>query len=115
VSALRTKLAALTGRQLEPHGPFSLEVDPPEATLSHLAGGIGRLYSQVGRADVAPTVSQTAALAALEKDYALVMGRWKAIQSVDLPALNRQLSGGGLPEIKLTAEPAPASESEDEE
>jgi hypothetical protein len=115
VGALRTKLAALAGSRPEHPGPLSLEVDPPEATLSQLAGEIGGLYSQVGRADVAPTASQTAALTALEKDYALLMGRWKAIKSEDLPALNRQLSGGGLPEIKLKAEPAPASESEDEE
>jgi len=115
VSALRTKLAALAGSRPARHGPPPPEVDPSEATLSRVMGQIGGLYSQVGGADVAPTASQTAALAALEKDYALVMGRWKAIKSEDFPALNRQLSGGGLPEIKLKAEPTPASESEDEE
>jgi hypothetical protein len=73
------------------------------------------LYGQVGRADVAPTASQPAALAAVEKDQAAVMGRWKAIKATDLPALKRQLSAGGLSEIELEAEPAPASESEDEE
>jgi hypothetical protein len=55
------------------------------------------------------------ALASVEKDYAAAMTRWSAIKSKDLPALNRQLSGAGLPEIQLKAEPAPASESENEE
>ena len=110
VSALRAKLTALTGTRAERAAPR-----PPEATLSRVAGEIGGLYGQVGRADVAPTATQMAALAAAEKDYAAVMGRWKAIKSTDLPALNRQLGGGGLPEIKLKAEPAPASESENEE
>jgi photosystem II stability/assembly factor-like uncharacterized protein len=110
VRSLRTKLAALTGGRAEFFAPPS-----PEVTLSRLAGEIGGLYGQVGRADVAPTASQLAALAAVEKDHAAVMGRWKAIKSTDLPALNRQLSAGGLSEIKLEAEPAPASESEDEE
>jgi hypothetical protein len=110
VSALRTKLSALTGGRARFPAPRS-----PEATLSRIAGEIGGLYGQVGRADVAPTATQLAALAAVEKDQAAVMARWKAIKSADLPALNRQLSGSGLPEIKLEAEAAPASESEDEE
>jgi hypothetical protein len=110
VSALRKKLSALVGSRGGFFAPPS-----PEVTLSRVAGEIGGLYGQVGRADVAPTASQTAALAAVEKDHASVMGRWKAIKSADLPALNRQLSGGGLPEIRLKAEPAPASESENEE
>jgi hypothetical protein len=69
----------------------------------------------VGSCDAAPTATQTAALAAVEKDDAEVMARWKAIKSTDLPALNRQLSGAGLAVIKLKAEPEPASESENEE
>jgi photosystem II stability/assembly factor-like uncharacterized protein len=110
VGALRKKVAALAGGRGGFFAPPS-----PELTLARLAGEIGGLYGQVGRADVAPTASQLAALAAVEKDQAAVMGRWEAIKSTDLPALNRQLNVGGLSEIKLEAEPAPASESEDEE
>jgi len=51
----------------------------------------------------------------VQKDYGEVMGRWKAIKSSDLPALNSQLTAGGLTVIKLQAEPEPASESENEE
>jgi hypothetical protein len=110
VSAFRKKLSAFAGSRGGFFAPPS-----PEATLSRVAGEVGGLYGEVGRADVAPTATQTAALADAQKDYAMVMGRWKTMKSTDLPALNRQLSGGGLPELKLKAEPAPATESENEE
>jgi hypothetical protein len=80
-----------------------------------VAGEVGGLYGQAGGADVAPTAAQMAALAAVQKDYGEVMGRWKAIKSTDLPALNSQLSAGGLTVIKLQADPEPASETENEE
>ena len=88
---------------------------PRAATLSRVAGEVGGLYGQAGGADVAPTATLMAALAAVQKDYGEVMGRWQAIKSKDLPALNSQLSAGGLSVIKLQAEPEPASESENEE
>jgi len=110
LSTLHTKLSALVGSRPGRFAPI-----PSAATLSRIAGEVGGLYGQVGGADVAPTATQMAALAAVEKDYAEVMGRWKPIKSTDLPALNRQLSAGGLTEIKLQAEPEPASETENEE
>jgi len=110
VSALRTKLSALSGSRRGRFAP-----GPSTLSLSRVAGEIGELYRQVWGADVAPTAAQMAALAAVEKDYAEVMRRWKAIKSTDLPALNRQLSAGRLPVIKVEAEPEPASESENEE
>jgi hypothetical protein len=111
VGALRKKVAGLAGGG---RGGF-LAPPSPEATLSRVAGEIGGLYGQVGSSDAAPTATQTAAFATVEKDHAAVMARWKAIKSTDLPALNRQLSGAGLSVIKPKAEPEPASESEDEE
>ncbi len=110
VGVLRKKVSGLLGSR----GTFSA-LPSSEATLSRVAGEMGQLYGQVGGSDAAPTASQTAALAAVEKDHAAVLARWKAIKSSDLPALNRQLSGAGLAVIKLKAEPEPASESEDEE
>jgi photosystem II stability/assembly factor-like uncharacterized protein len=110
VGALRKKVAGLTGGGGRFFGPPS-----SEATLSRVAGEIGGLYGGIGSSDAAPTATQIAALAAVEKDNAAVMTRWKAIKSTDLPALNSQLSGAGLAVIKLKAEPEPASESENEE
>jgi len=110
VSALRTKLSALSGSRRGRFAP-----GPSTLSLSRVVGEIGGLYGQVGGADVTPTATQMAALSAVERDYGDVMGRWRAIKSTDLPALNRQLSAGGLTVIKLQAEPEPASESENEE
>jgi photosystem II stability/assembly factor-like uncharacterized protein len=109
-AALRKKLSALAGSQGESPAPASTDV-----TLSHVAGDLRELYGAMGGADTAPSATQTAALAAVEKDNAEVMDRWKAIKSTDLPALNRQLSGAGIAVIELKAEPEPASESENEE
>jgi len=110
VSALRAKASALSGSR---SGRFAQ--GPAVATLSRASDEVGGLYAQVGGADAAPTATQMAALAAVEKDYDEVLRRWKAIKSTDLPAVNRQLSASGLAVIKLQAEPVPASESENEE
>jgi photosystem II stability/assembly factor-like uncharacterized protein len=110
VSALRAKESALLGSR-----PGRFAPAPSAATLSRVAGEAGGLYGQAGGADVAPTATLMAALAEVQKDYGEVMGRWKAIKFRDLPALNSQLSAGGLAVIKLQAEPEPASESENEE
>jgi photosystem II stability/assembly factor-like uncharacterized protein len=110
VAELRKKVDGLTGSHEESSTPAS-----SETTLSHVAGELGDLYGQVGSADTAPTATQTAALAAVEKEYAQVMARWKAVKSTDLPTLNRQLSGAGFAVIELKAEPEPASESENKE
>ena len=111
MGALRKKASGLAGGR----GGGFFGPPPPEATLSRVAGEIGGLYGQVSHSDAAPTATQTTAMAAVEKEAAAVMARWKAIKSTDIPALNRQLGGAGLKEIKVRAEPEPASESEDEE
>jgi hypothetical protein len=110
VTALRAKVSGLASG----HGESS-DQPSPEIALPHVAEELGQIYSQVGSADATPTASQTAALTAVEKDYAHVVARWKAIKSTDLPALNHQLSGAGLAVIQLKADPEPASESENEE
>jgi hypothetical protein len=110
VRALRAKVSGLAGG----HGESS-DQPSPEITLPHVVEELGQIYAQVGSTDAAPTASQTAALTAVEKDYAVAMARWKAIKSTELPTLNRQLSGAGLAVVQLKAEPEPASESENEE
>jgi hypothetical protein len=111
INALRKKASALAGAR----GGGVSGGPSPELSLSRASGEVGGLYAQVNHVDAAPTATQTAALAAAEKDEAEVMARWKAIKSTDIPSLNRQLGGAGLTVIKLKAEPEPASESKDEE
>jgi hypothetical protein len=110
VNSLRAKVSALLGSRAGRFAPA-----PSAATLTRVAGEVGGLYGQAGGADVAPTATLMAALAVVQKDYGEVMGRWKAIKSGELSALNSQLSAGGLSVIELRAEPEPASETEDEE
>jgi hypothetical protein len=110
VGALRKKVSELA----ESHGRESAPT-PPEVTLSRVVEEMGQLYGQVGSSDAAPTASQTAAFATVEKENEALMARWKEIKRTNLPALNRQLSGAGLAVIRVKAETEPASESENEE
>ncbi len=110
VTGLRKKLSELAAGDEPP-----VEDSEKELTLSHVAGDLGELYGAIGSSDAAPTTFQIAALTAVEKEYAAVMERWKAIRSTELPNLNRQLSGAGIKLIEIKAEPEPASESENEE
>jgi photosystem II stability/assembly factor-like uncharacterized protein len=109
-NALLKKVTALLGRS----GGF-FATPSPEATLSRVSGEVGALYSQIDAADAAPTAPQIAGMADVKHEVSDVMARWSAVKTTDVPALNRQLSGAGLPEIRLRAEAQPATESEDEE
>jgi photosystem II stability/assembly factor-like uncharacterized protein len=110
VAALRKKASALEA------GGGERDAPPPRAvTVSLVSGEVGGLYGAVSQSDAAPTATQAAAFATIEKEEEAVVTRWKAIKATDIPTLNRQLSGAGLTVIKVKAEPEPASESEDEE
>ncbi|HEV2117573.1 MAG TPA: hypothetical protein VGR48_16185, partial [Terriglobales bacterium] len=84
-----------------------------QATLNRLNGEIATLYADVDRADAAPTLALASAVAETERNFATVMQRWNALKNADLPALNRQLRGAGLPEVQLRTAPA-SSEGEDD-
>jgi photosystem II stability/assembly factor-like uncharacterized protein len=107
VATLQKKLGAVMGR---PGGFFA--PPSPEVTMARVGGEVGGLYGMVGASDAAPTATQMAAVAGVERDYADVMKRWGAIKSTDLPALNRQLKSANLPEIRLQSQPQPDEESE---
>ena len=80
---------------------------PPQVTLSRVNGDVGTLYGEVDRADVASTPAQTAAIADVERDFSGLMTSWGEIEKTDLPTLNRELRGAGLPEIRVAAESRP--------
>jgi hypothetical protein len=111
VAGLRKKVANIAG----PHAESEDSASKKEVTLSQVASDLGGVYGALGGADAAPTTSQLNALAAVEKDDGEVMARWKSIKAIDLPALNRELTGAGIAAIKVKAEAEPASESENEE
>ncbi len=108
VGALLKKVTALAGRQGGFFAPPS-----PEVTLSRVGGEVAALYSEIEAADAAPTASQTSAASDVANDFSDVMTRWNEVKITDVPALNRRLSGAGLPEIHLRAESQPATEEEE--
>jgi photosystem II stability/assembly factor-like uncharacterized protein len=100
VQAFQTKLAAL----LESPGGSA---GPPagENTLSQVNGSVAVLYGQVWQVDAEPTTTQIDAVASTERNALDVMKRWEALESSDLPALNRALGGANLPEVKIESDP----------
>jgi photosystem II stability/assembly factor-like uncharacterized protein len=110
VADLQKKMQTVVGA---PGGLFA----PPSAqvTLARASGDAAGLYGIVGGADAAPTAPQSAALATAEHESADVLGRWNAIKSRDIPALNRQLCDAGVPEVQVEAQPQPEESSDDVE
>ncbi len=110
VSALEKKMRSLAGA-----GGGFFAPPSPEVTLARVSGDVATLYGLVGAADAAPTTQETAAMTAVEREWVDVSKRWGEIKSTDIPALNRQLRGAGLPEVQVTAQPQPEEESQDVE
>jgi len=79
-------------------------------TLGSSAGAIAGLYSELDRADAAPTAAQLAAIDAAEKDFSAVLKLWQEFQTTDVPALNRQLKSAGVAELHLQASASAGSD-----
>ena len=67
-----------------------------------MSGELGGIYSSVGASDFAPTITQTEAASEAERALTLLMARWAALRTKDLPALNAQLRAAGVAEINVT-------------
>ncbi|MFY9733133.1 MAG: hypothetical protein WAK24_21185, partial [Candidatus Acidiferrales bacterium] len=109
IEALDKKLSALlegapAAMAQKPPAPAAAPVPPvpAESTLTQVATNIAALYTEIDRADVAPTPAQDQALVTVEKDFTATMKRWDVLRTSEVPSLNRQLKGAGLPQ--LTAE-----------
>jgi photosystem II stability/assembly factor-like uncharacterized protein len=100
VQLFEDKLAAVAGGD----GPAG-GAAPTESNLAKINGDAATLYGQVWQVDAEPTASQVAASAATERESSDVMKRWETLKDSDLPALNHALSGAGLPELKIEADP----------
>jgi photosystem II stability/assembly factor-like uncharacterized protein len=99
ISALEKKVAAVLGSE-DGSGPGA-----PELSLKRVNGDVATLYSNVDKADATPTAAQVNATAETERDLSAVIKRWNEVKTADLPALNRQLRGASLPEIRLESNP----------
>jgi hypothetical protein len=61
---------------------------------------VEKLFRDLQGVDAAPTPSQEAAVADLQKDATAAMERWKAI-APEVATLNAQLASAGFEQIKL--------------
>ncbi|HEY2170095.1 MAG TPA: glycoside hydrolase [Candidatus Angelobacter sp.] len=103
VKALDQKLQALAGGATRRPGAGT---EPP--TLGGLKTKFLTLFGVFQEADVTPSTQAAAAVADLQKQLPPLMDRWKAMQAQDIPALNQQLKGANLPELKLESMVLPA-------
>ena len=104
LGAVQKKIAALLGGA-GPRGGAAT------TTLSGAAAQIGGLYAEIDRADATPTSTQSSDLAELEKGFSETLAKWAAFKKADLAALNQQLRGANLPEIRLQ----PSTHEEDDD
>ncbi len=96
VKAFQAKLASVLG------SPSGFGAPPSdEITLGRTNGQAAVLYGQIWQVDAEPTVAQSEAAAATERDGSDVMSRWNKIKAEDLPAVNQSLHLANLPEIKI--------------
>ena len=94
---------AVTGGGGRGGGPAGRGGGAPAAspeTLAGVAASLGGLVNALGSADVQPTANQVSAISTARAAAARVMTRWRAIETVDLAALNAALKGAGVEPIK---------------
>jgi photosystem II stability/assembly factor-like uncharacterized protein len=106
LAALGKKVAEILGTSGGAIGTVSTA-----KTLQRVNTQVGELYTEIGRADAAPTPAQSRAAAQTEREVAAAMKRWDELKAADLPAVNRRLRDAGLPEIHPEARP----QTEDED
>jgi hypothetical protein len=108
-----TALRARAGAQ----GTTATQLDALNQKLQELAGSANRrpgvplnllvltrvqtLFRIIQDADVAPSTPIAAAVTDIRRESSSLLERWRAIESQDIPALNRQLQGAGLPQVEM--------------
>ena len=102
INALDQKLQALAGTLTRRPGPGN---EPP--SLDGMRTRLIALFGVLQEVDAAPTAQATSAVPELEQQITPLMQQWEGIKSRDIPALNNQLKGAGLPEIKLMGGDSP--------
>ncbi|MGB8128697.1 MAG: glycoside hydrolase [Candidatus Angelobacter sp.] len=96
IKALDEKLQTLAGGATRRPGAGA---EPP--TLGGLKTKFLTLFGVFQEADVPPSTQAAAAVADLQKELPPLMQRWNEVKAKDIPALNQQLKGANLPEVKL--------------
>jgi hypothetical protein len=84
-------------------------------TLPATNANLITLYAEIDRADAAPTLAQVDAVNKNKAAFDGMLNRWNQLKSHDIPALNHDLKGAGLTELRLDLPPQQQEGGEDEE
>jgi len=85
------------------------------STLPATNANLITLYAEIDRADAVPTLAQVDAVNKNEAAFGTMLTRWNQLKSHDIPALNHELKGAGLTELRLDLPPQQQEGGEDEE
>jgi photosystem II stability/assembly factor-like uncharacterized protein len=98
IAAFDQKAAAIEGRSERiPRGGAVAGAGEP--TLTRMLAELSQLLAAVDGADEAPTMAMNAASTNSSSSLAALLARWKELTTVDLKALNGQLTSAGLPQV----------------
>jgi len=92
LDAMLTKLQEIAGPP-NPRANSTLSLD--------LLEKLRTLFGSLEEADAAPTPVMRATVADVQRESQSVIARWQAIETQDVPALNRQLEAAGLSKIEV--------------
>jgi len=84
-------------------------------TLPDTNANLIALYGEIGKGDAVPTSAQVDAANKNEAALSSMLTTWKQLKTHDIPGLNQQLKGAGLPELRLDLAPQQQEGGEDEE
>jgi hypothetical protein len=87
----------------------------PLPGIEEVASEATELYSQLQRADAAPTAALLAAAAQVQDEGKEVLPGWEDFKEKQLPALNEKLRDAHRPAINLSRQPEDMPQSGDEE
>ncbi len=104
VHAYQARLDELLGTPDKKDDATAIPKVEPKATLPELQERIAGLYTEVIRADAAPTTAQKSATQAAQGAFAGVTSDWHKLQD-ELPDLNKQLRAAGLAPIRADLAP----------
>lgn len=101
LDALAEKLQALAGAGGGGPGAGA-GAAAARATVATTTGRLRTLFNLMEDVDLAPTPQAAAAVPDVVKDSHSLQETWQAIKSQDIPALNQELRGAGLPVLEIT-------------
>lgn len=113
--SLKDSLAALDRRLAELLDGEPTNSGENASGLTNLSKDLNTLYRATGQADVAPTMAQVDASRKSDTELSSLLAKWNHTKTENIPSVNRQLKGAGLPDLRLDLPPQTTDGGEDEE